>query len=81
MGDFGMTDPQRYLANNSVAYTEKPDIGIFMREWQALYQSKAGERGLFNRVAAQKTAPERRERADYGTNPCGEITLRSCQFC
>ena len=81
MGDFGTTDPQRYLANNSVAYTEKPDIGIFMKEWQALYQSKAGERGLFNRVAAQKTAPERRERADFGTNPCGEITLRSCQFC
>lgn len=46
----------RALANNSVAYTEKPDIGIFLREWLALYQSKSGERGIFNRVSANKQA-------------------------
>lgn len=76
---------QRALANNSVAYTEKPDIGIFMREWQSLYDSKSGERGIFNRVAAVKQAQKygRRdfEGYDYGTNPCGEIILRSMGLC
>ena len=44
---------QRALANNSVAYTEKPDVGTFMREWLSLYESKSGERGIFNRQAAE----------------------------
>lgn len=63
---------QRALANNSAAYTEKPDIGIFMREWLSLYESKSGERGIFNREAAKKLIPERRKKfeyEDYGTNP------------
>lgn len=71
---------QRALANNSVAYTEPPDIGVFMREWQSLYESKSGERGIFARYAVR--VPERREASqDWGTNPCSEIILRSKQFC
>jgi len=75
---------QRALANNSVAYTEKPDMETFMREWLALVESKSGERGIFNRVAAQKQAAKngRRDPAfDFGTNPCSEIILRPYQFC
>ena len=75
---------QRSLANISAAYTERPDIGIFMKEWQALYDSKSGERGIFNRVSARKQAEAcgRRETDhDFGTNPCGEIILRPFGFC
>ena len=78
-------DGQRGLANNSVAYTEKPDIGIFMKEWESLYESKSGERGVFNRVSATNKAAStgRRDTVgfDYGTNPCGEIILRSAGLC
>lgn len=84
MGQWWETDPQRALANNSVAYTEQPDVGIFMREWQALYDSKSGERGVFNRVAAKRAAEAtgRRDPAwDFGTNPCGEIILRPHGLC
>lgn len=81
-GQWWVAQPQRGLANNSVCYTEKPDIGVFMREWQALYDSKSGERGLFSRYAVEKALPERREVGyDWGTNPCAEIILRSKQFC
>lgn len=75
---------QRALANNSVAYTELPDIGIFMKEWHTLYESRSGERGVFNRVAATKQAARtgRRDTThDFGTNPCGEIILRSNGLC
>lgn len=75
---------QRALANNSVAYTEKPDIGIFMKEWHALYESKSGERGVFNRVSARKqaeTSGRRDTDHEFGTNPCGEIILRPFGFC
>jgi ribonucleoside-diphosphate reductase alpha chain len=77
------TDGHRKLANNSVAYTEKPDIGAFMKEWLSLYESKSGERGLFSRVASIKQAEKsgRRTIRDPGTNPCSEIILRSKQFC
>lgn len=64
---------QRALANNSVAYTERPDIGIFMQEWQALYESKSGERGIFNREAAENIVAKigRRETGyEWGCNPC-----------
>lgn len=64
---------QRALANNSVAYTEKPDMGIWMKEWLALYDSKSGERGIFNRKASKKQAAKfgRRDADhDFGTNPC-----------
>lgn len=74
----------RALANNSVAYTEKPDIGIFMREWTSLYESKSGERGIFNRVSASKQAEasgRRDSTQQFGTNPCGEIILPPFGFC
>jgi len=76
--------PERALANNSVCYTEKPDIGIFIDEWKALYDSKSGERGIFNREAANNLLPARRAELGYtewGCNPCSEIVLRSKQFC
>lgn len=67
-------NPQRALANNSVAYKEKPEIGTFMDEWVSLYKSKSGERGIFNRAAAQKTVAKLGDRRDpnyeFGTNPC-----------
>jgi len=84
MGEWWNENPQRALANNSVAYTEKPDVGIFMKEWLSLYESKSGERGIFNRQSAQAKAAEngRRDASwDFGTNPCSEIILRPNQFC
>ena len=84
MGEWWNENPQRALANNSVAYTEKPDVGIFMKEWLSLYESKSGERGIFNRASAQAKAAEngRRDASwDFGTNPCSEIILRPNQFC
>ena len=83
-GQWWVGEPQRALANNSVCYTEKPDIGIFMDEWKSLYESKCGERGIFNREAAINNQPERRKEfgyLDYGCNPCSEIVLRSKSFC
>ena len=84
-GQWWTTEPQRALANNSACYTEKPDIGVFMDEWKALYESKSGERGIFNRESAVKMASKngRRNTEDYdfGTNPCSEIILRSREFC
>ena len=77
--------PQRALANNSSNYHYKPDVGTFLREWTALYESKSGERGIFSSTNAKKKSLElgdRREvRDDYGTNPCSEIILRSQEFC
>ena len=88
-GKWWETNPQRALANNSVNYKEKPDVGTFMREWLSLYDSKSGERGIYNSQAAkhqverlnseEKTRREPKE--DFGTNPCSEIILRSREFC
>lgn len=75
---------QRALANNSVAYTEKPDCEIFMEEWLSLVKSHSGERGIYNRVAAKLKAGENGRRDtefDFGTNPCGEIILRPAGLC
>jgi ribonucleoside-triphosphate reductase len=82
-GHWWEMEGQRALANNSVTYTEKPDIGIFMDEWKSLYESKSGERGIFNRVAAQEKSNNGRRdhEQEFGTNPCGEILLRSNEFC
>jgi len=83
-GQWYVDDKQRSLANISTAYTEKPDVETFMREWLALVESKSGERGIFNRVAARKQAEKTgRRKLDYafGTNPCGEIILRPYGFC
>lgn len=83
-GQWWNDNPQRGLANNSVAYTEKPSAEIFMEEWLSLVKSKSGERGIFNREAAQKQAAKwGRRPADkaYGCNPCSEIILQDKQLC
>jgi len=83
-GQWWENEGQRALANNSVAYKEKPQMGTFMREWLALYESKSGERGIFNRQAAKKQASlngRRDAEQDFGCNPCSEIILRPYQFC
>lgn len=84
-GQWWQEEGQRALSNNSTAYTEKPDMGIFMDEWKSLYDSKSGERGVFNRASAVKQALKygRRdpEGYEYGVNPCGEIILRSRGLC
>jgi len=83
-GQWWDTEGQRRLANNSVAYTEKPDFESYLSEMHTMYDSKAGERGIFSRIAAQKIAERNGRRdpeQDFGTNPCSEIILRSNQFC
>jgi len=84
-GRWWETEPQRALANNSAIYTETPDMGIFLKEWRSLYDSKSGERGIFNRAAAVRVASENGRRKtdgmEFGTNPCSEIILRSREFC
>ena len=83
-GEWWNTQGQRALANNSVCYKEKPPIGIFMREWLNLYNSKSGERGIYNRQSAVSKSLENGRRDtehEFGTNPCSEIILRPYQFC
>ena len=84
-GQWWNDNPQRALANNSACYTEKPDMGIFMSEWNALYESKSGERGIFNRESANRMAEMSGRREieghEFGTNPCSEIILRNREFC
>ena len=83
-GQWWNENGQRALANNSACYSEKPDIGIFMDEWKALYESKSGERGIFNRESAVMMAAKngRRDTSfEFGTNPCSEIILRNREFC
>jgi len=83
-GMWGETQGQRALANNSVCYTEKPDMETYMREWLALVESKSGERGVFNRKASKVQAAKNGRRDpdyEFGTNPCSEIILRPYQFC
>ena len=83
-GRWWESNVQRALANNSACYTEKPDMGIFMEEWKSLYESKSGERGIFNRQAAQKQSDKNGRRDpdhEFGTNPCSEIILRDREFC
>jgi len=83
-GDWWKENVQRALANNSFVAKEKPDVGLFMREWLSLYESRSGERGIFSRTASKKQAEKfgRRDADhDFGTNPCSEIILRSREFC
>ncbi len=83
-GQWWVTEPQRALANNSAAYTERPEMELFMKEWLSLIESKSGERGIFNRQAAIKKAVDsgRRDATKIiGINPCAEITLRSAGLC
>ena len=83
-GQWWETNPERALANNSAVYTDMPDTGTFMSEWLSLYESKSGERGIFNRQSAKNKAAQNGRRntdIDFGTNPCSEILLRPNQFC
>lgn len=86
-GQFYLTEPQRMMANNSAVYTSKPSTAEFMDEWIALMKSGSGERGIFNRGSLVYQIPERRKKTlnggidTCGTNPCGEIILKSKQFC
>lgn len=83
-GQWWMDQSQRALANNSAVYKEKPDMGLFMEEWKSLYESKSGERGIFNRASAKATVIKHGRRNpdyDFGTNPCSEIILRDKEFC
>lgn len=75
--------PHRRLANNSIAYTCKPDVDSYMSEMVSLFRDKSGERGIFNREAAKlKYVKHRRdENHEWGCNPCSEILLRPAQFC
>jgi ribonucleoside-triphosphate reductase len=83
-GQWWLDNVQRALANNSAVYDEKPDMGIFMKEWTSLYESKSGERGIFNRQAAKKhleSLGRRDANHEFGCNPCSEIILRPAEFC
>ena len=83
-GQWWENEGQRALANNSVAFKGKPEMGTFMREWTSLYESKSGERGIFNRQSAKVKASENGRREidyEFGCNPCSEIILRPYQFC
>jgi ribonucleoside-diphosphate reductase alpha chain len=75
---------QRALANNSYVAKDNIDVGVFMKEWLSLYESKSGERGIFSRTASQRQAEKfgrRDANHDFGTNPCSEIILRNREFC
>ena len=82
-GPWWEREGHRALANNSVVYETKPDMGSFMREWSSLYNSRSGERGICNREAMRLIAKRagRKEEYEFGTNPCSEIILRPNQFC
>lgn len=85
-GAFWQTEGQRSMANNSAVYESKPTAGEFLEEWTALVSSGSGERGIFNRGGFEKQMPKRRwesikDEERVGINPCGEIYLRSKQFC
>jgi ribonucleoside-triphosphate reductase len=81
-GQYWLHNVQRAMANNSVAYTERPKSTVFMEEWLSLAKSGTGERGIFNRGGLKSQLPKRRKKVnDFGVNPCGEIILRPRQFC
>jgi len=86
-GQFWVNEGQRMLANNSAVYNTKPTETEFLKEWIALMESGSGERGIFNRGSLTTSLPKRRIEiskdfiGEMGTNPCGEIILRSKQFC
>jgi ribonucleoside-diphosphate reductase alpha chain len=81
-GDFERDNSQRWNANNSAVW---PDGGLnqtaFIKQFLEMVDSGRGEPGIFNRMAANTMKPARREQAEFGTNPCGEINLRPWQFC
>jgi len=83
-GSWWETQAQRSLANNSAVYNTKPNTAQFLREWRNLYESKSGERGIYNMDSVRKHVESfgRRDASLVsGTNPCGEIILRPNEFC
>lgn len=83
-GNWAAAHPEYMLANNSAVYDEKPTTGGFLKEWKNLYDSKSGERGIYNRqgIRAKTDRIGRRDSGQIaGTNPCGEIALRSAGLC
>ena len=84
IGQFWLVAQQRALANNSIAYTEKPNAEEFMADWLNLIRSKCGERGIFNRESAEfvvRRTGRRKVVENFGTNPCSEIILRDSEVC
>ncbi len=81
-GDFERENSQRWNANNSAVW---PEGGLtqpeFISQFLEMVQSGRGEPGIFNRQAANVMRPARRQAAEFGANPCGEIVLRPWQFC
>ena len=86
-GQFYLQNPQRAMANNSAAYNQKPSVEVFLDEWNNLVKSQSGERGIWNRGSLKKQLPVRRWKLfekdmwRSGVNPCGEIVLKSKEFC
>lgn len=83
-GQWWLEHPQRALSNNSAMYDSKPEILQFMREWQTLFESRSGERGIINRASAKEKYAKNGMRDpdhDFLVNPCAEIWLRPQQFC
>jgi ribonucleoside-triphosphate reductase len=85
-GAFWENNGQRSMANNSAVYESKPSAADFLEEFTALVKSGTGERGIFNRGELENQVPDRRwqklkDQKQVGVNPCGEIYLRSKQFC
>lgn len=82
-GPWWEANRQRSMANNSAVYDYEVDVPVevFMEEWLALVKSQSGERGIFNRRAAERWKPARRQSARWGCNPCAEIILRPFEFC
>jgi ribonucleoside-diphosphate reductase alpha chain len=65
------TKPHLGRANNSaVLLRHRVKKEDFMQLWEKIKHSGSGEPGFF--MTNDK---------DLGTNPCGEVSLRPCQFC
>lgn len=70
-GNWWELNPQRGRANNSAAILRyKIKKPAFLDLWKRIEASGSGEPGLFFT-----------NDTNWGTNPCGEISLRSMQFC
>ncbi len=81
-GDFERDNNQRWNANNSAVWPAGGRTQVeYMHQFLEMVESGRGEPGIFNRESALSMRPERRQAAEFGTNPCGEILLRPWQFC
>ncbi|MCB1317333.1 MAG: hypothetical protein KDK27_15320, partial [Leptospiraceae bacterium] len=81
-GDFERHNSQRWNANNSAVWPSRPLNQIEISRYILnMAESGRGEPGIFNRISAVNSIPERRKNAVFGTNPCGEIILRPFEFC